>query len=228
MIFLSPLLMWMYVFVLAVLCLYGLHRYWILYLYWKHRDAVPAPPSVPPAAQKPRITVQLPIYNEIYVLPRLIKSVCALRYPRGLLEIQILDDSTDESQRLAQELAKEAKRQGHDVRYLRRPARSGFKAGALSWGLTQASGEFIAIFDADFTPEPDFLERTLPYFQDPKMGMVQVRWGHLNAAYSLLTRLQSVFLDGHFMLEHTARNRSGAFFNFNGTAGIWRKEAIES
>jgi len=226
--FLFYLMMAFYTAVLVVLCIYGFHRCYILYLYWKHRENPQVMPSMTFSDPLPQVTIQRPVYNELYVVPRLIESICALDYPRELLEIQVLDDSTDETQQLAIELVQKAKAQGYNIKYLHRETRAGFKAGALFWGLRQASGEYVVIFDADFTPAPNFLRRTLPYFKDPKVGMVQVRWGHTNADYSLLTRLQSVFLDGHFMLEHTARNRSGAFFNFNGTAGIWRRKTIET
>jgi cellulose synthase/poly-beta-1,6-N-acetylglucosamine synthase-like glycosyltransferase len=227
MIFLSYVFMGVYCLVLSVLCAYGIHRYWILYAYWKYRRRPAAEPLLPQSFLPP-VTIQLPIYNELYVLRRLVESVCALDYPRELMEIQVLDDSVDETCRLARDLVATARQKGFDIHYLHRSSRAGFKAGALACGLTQARGQFIAIFDADFTPAPDFLKKTLPYFQDSSIGMVQARWGHLNAGYSLLTRLQAVFLDGHFVLEHTARHRSGAFFNFNGTAGVWRKVAIEA
>jgi len=228
MVLLSYFFMGVYSLVLVVLCAYGLHRYWILYLYDKYRSVDRSAGFLPLPISLPRITVQLPIYNELYVVSRLIESVCSLDYPRELLQIQVLDDSTDETQALARESVQAASQSGFDIQYLHRGARSGFKAGALAEALPQATGEFIAVFDADFTPQPDFLRQAIPCFTDSRVGMVQVRWGHLNADYSVLTRLQSIFLDGHFILEHTARNRSGAFFNFNGTAGIWRKEAIET
>ncbi|HOW28540.1 MAG TPA: glycosyltransferase family 2 protein [Elusimicrobiota bacterium] len=216
-----------YLLVLLLLTLFGLHRYWILYLYWRFYKKAP-PLAVPPEPEQwPFVTVQLPVYNEIYVIERLIESVTRLDYPKDRLEIQILDDSTDETSALAEQWVRQKSGDGYCIRHLRRPNRSGFKAGALAHGLQQARGEFLAIFDADFLPPPDFLKKVIPYFSDGKVGMVQARWGHLNSSYSLLTRLQSLFLDGHFVLEHTARNRSGAFFNFNGTAGIWRRETID-
>jgi cellulose synthase/poly-beta-1,6-N-acetylglucosamine synthase-like glycosyltransferase len=172
------------------------------------------------------VTVQLPLFNEKYVVKRLIEAVCALEHPRDRLEIQVLDDSIDETRATAKNLVTKLKQRGFNIEYINRESRTGFKAGALEAGLQVAKGEFLAIFDADFVPNPDFIKKTLPYFTDPKVGLVQARWGHINRDYSLLTRIQSMFLDGHFVIEHLARNRSGRFFNFNGTAGIWRKEAI--
>jgi cellulose synthase/poly-beta-1,6-N-acetylglucosamine synthase-like glycosyltransferase len=215
-----------YVAVLLVLSVYGSHRYYMAYLYYRHKFRLPTPwrrfESLPP------VTVQLPIFNEMYVVKRLIGAVCALDYPRHLLEIQVLDDSTDETCDVARECVERWREQGVDIHYIHRTNRRGFKAGALENGLGLAKGEFIAVFDADFVPDPDFLRRTVHFFTDPKVGMVQVRWEHLNRAYSSLTQCQSILLDGHFVIEHTARNRSGAFFNFNGTAGIWRRETIQS
>jgi cellulose synthase/poly-beta-1,6-N-acetylglucosamine synthase-like glycosyltransferase len=173
------------------------------------------------------VTVQLPLYNEMYVATRLIDAVCALDYPSGRLEIQVLDDSTDETREIAAAAVAEKRRQGYDVHYLHRSDRRGFKAGALAAGLAAARGSLIAVFDADFVPRPDFLTRSVPYFADPRVGMVQGSWEHINRGYSLLTRIEAILLDGHFLVEHTARHRSGCFFNFNGTAGIWRREAIE-
>ncbi|MCB4756790.1 MAG: glycosyltransferase, partial [Elusimicrobia bacterium] len=159
---------------------------------------------------------------------RLIDSICALDYPKEKLEIQVLDDSTDKTVQIVERKVAEKRSMGFNIQQLRRGTRSDFKAGALAWGLNIAKGEFIGIFDADFMPPSQFLKATLPYFSDSKVGMVQTRWGHVNPDYSLLTRLQALFLDGHFLLEHTARYKSGAFFNFNGTAGIWRKATIET
>jgi glycosyltransferase involved in cell wall biosynthesis len=164
----------------------------------------------------------------MYVVCRLLDAAVGLRYPKGLLEIQVLDDSTDETSSIVQEHIRKLRAEGHAITYCHRAQRLGFKAGALQAGLEKARGELIAIFDADFVPGNDFLYQVVPCFADALVGMVQTRWGHINRTYSLLTRLQSIFLDAHFMLEHTMRNRSGRFFNFNGTAGIWRKEAILS
>jgi cellulose synthase/poly-beta-1,6-N-acetylglucosamine synthase-like glycosyltransferase len=173
------------------------------------------------------VTVQLPIFNEMYVADRLIDAVCAIRYPKDKLQIQVLDDSTDETRDIAELAVRRQAARGFDIQYLHRVDRSGFKAGALDAGLRQARGEFIAIFDADFVPTADFLEATVPYFQSPQVGLIQARWGHLNHDYSMLTRIQAIMLDGHFVLEHGGRNRSGCFFNFNGTAGVWRRTAID-
>jgi len=162
----------------------------------------------------------------MYVVERLIEAVCRIEYPRELLEIQVLDDSTDETSPIARAAVERHRRAGQDVTYIHRTNRKGFKAGALEHGLESATGEYIAVFDADFVPAPDFLTRTVPFFADANVGMVQVRWGHLNRDFSILTQAQSIFLDGHFIIEHTARNRSGCFFNFNGTAGIWRRSTI--
>ncbi|MGQ0506888.1 MAG: cellulose synthase family protein, partial [Myxococcaceae bacterium] len=210
--------------VLFVLAVYGSHRYRMAYLYYRHKYKLPTPKGT--LAQLPRVTIQLPIFNEMYVVERLVDSVCKIEYPSELLEIQVLDDSTDETCGIARAVVERNRRLGHNVVYIHRENRQGFKAGALENGLKLAQGEFVAVFDADFVPSPDFLKRTVPFFSDDKIGMVQVRWGHLNREYSILTQAQSIFLDGHFIIEHTARNRSGAFFNFNGTAGIWRRSTI--
>ncbi len=219
------LVLGLYFLTLVILAVFGLHRYIMVFLYLRHRErrALPAPP--PP--KLPRVTVQLPLYNEIYVADRLLDSVARIRYPKELLEIQVLDDSTDETMTIARDAVERYREQGFDIHYLHRTDRSGFKAGALEAGLRVARGEFLLIFDADFIAPPDILEKTVGHFSDPRVGMVQVRWGHVNRDYSLLTQVQSVLLDGHFILEHGGRNRSGRFFNFNGTAGIWRRAAID-
>ena len=214
-----------YFFVLSILAVYGWHRYYLVYLYMRHKDSQPVEP--PPLHPLPRVTVQLPIYNEMYVADRLIESVCRLDYPRERLEIQVLDDSTDETRDIAELAVRRFAAQGIDIRYFHREDRTGYKAGALEAGLKEAHGEFVAIFDADFLPKSDFLHRMLPHFSHDRVGMVQARWGHINQDYSLLTKIQSILLDGHFVLEHGGRNRAGVFFNFNGTAGIWRRSVIE-
>jgi cellulose synthase/poly-beta-1,6-N-acetylglucosamine synthase-like glycosyltransferase len=213
-----------YFFVLIVLAIYGWHRYYLVYLYMKHRDKEPQ--QGPPLHPLPVVTIQLPLYNEMYVADRLIASVCAIDYPRELLEIQVLDDSVDETRGIAELAVRRFAAEGIDIKYIHRVDRTGYKAGALEAGLTTARGEFIAIFDADFIPTPDFLNRLMPHFREPKVAMVQARWGHINQDYSLLTKIQAILLDGHFILEHGGRNRGGRFFNFNGTAGVWRREAI--
>jgi cellulose synthase/poly-beta-1,6-N-acetylglucosamine synthase-like glycosyltransferase len=212
-----------YFIVLILLAGYGMHRYVLVYLYYKHRKNR----TTEPAAYfeiLPRITVQLPIFNEQYVVERLLEAVCKLNYPREKLDIQVLDDSTDETVEVARGLVERYAALGNPISYLHRTNRHGFKAGALAEGMLSAKGEFIAIFDADFTPPEDFLLQTIHH---PKIGMVQTRWTHLNRNYSFLTEVEAILLDGHFVLEHSGRARTGLFFNFNGTAGMWRRVAIE-
>ena len=215
-----------YFVVLILLASYGLHRYALVYLYYKKQKNK----TVEPAerfADLPRVTVQLPIFNEQYVVDRLLQAICRLEYPREKLDIQLLDDSTDETVEVARGLVEHYAAQGHPIRYIHRTNRAGYKAGALHEGLKTATGEFVAIFDADFVPPPDFLLRTIHHFTDPKVGMVQTRWTHINRNYSFLTEVEAILLDGHFVLEHSGRARHDVFFNFNGTAGIWRRRAIE-
>ncbi len=178
-----------------------------------------------PIQDYPQVTVQLPLYNEKYVAERLIDQICQLKYPKDKLEIQVLDDSTDETVEIVKQRVVKWQQDGIDILHVRRPGREGFKAGALAYGLDQAKGEFIAIFDADFMPEPDFLIRTIAAF-GPDTGVVQTRWGHLNREYSMLTQLQAFGLDAHFSVEQTGRNHAGSFINFNGTGGVWRRECI--
>ncbi len=208
------------------LCIFGLHRYYLVYLY-KRGTGRGDPPERRPAAGLPHVTVQLPVYNEIYVTERLIRAVSRMDYPRDLLEIQILDDSTDDTSSIAGQCAYELSSLGFDIKHVSRRNREGYKAGALAAGLAEARGELVAIFDADFIPPEDFLKKTVPAFSDSRVGIVQTRWGHLNRDYSLLTRAQSVLLDGHFVIEQTARCLNGLFINFNGTAGVIRKKCIE-
>jgi len=218
-----------YFLVLCILALYGLHRYWLVYDYYKYSKNVPGPP--PPVTRWPRVTIQLPIFNERYVIERLVEAVSRFDYPGELLDVQVLDDSTDETQQVARGCVERHAAQGMPIVYIHRTNREGYKAGALENGLKTAQGEFVAIFDADFIPEQDFLRRTIPYFLNPdggdKIGMVQARWTYLNRDYSLLTQVETILLDGHFVVEHGARSRRGTFFNFNGTAGVWRCQAIE-
>src|SRR6266496_1428702 len=214
-----------YLSVLIGLSAYGIHRYFIIYLYLKNRKRAPVPPHH--FEQLPKVTMQLPIFNEVYVAERLLRSVSELDYPRELLQIQVLDDSTDETREITASCAEKLRERGFNVQRIHRVDRTGFKAGALSAGLHAAEGEFLCILDADFVPQRDLLKRTIHFFTDPKIGMIQTRWGHLNRGYSLLTRMQAIFLDGHLLLEQTARSRSGRFFNFNGTAGLWRRSCIE-
>ncbi len=214
-----------YFILLCVLAIYGLHRYEVIITYLRHRkEPQPRPASL--FERLPRVTIQLPLYNERFVVERLLEETTKIDYPRELLEIQVLDDSTDETHPFAERLCGEYRAQGHPVQYIHRTNRHGFKAGALEEGLQVASGEFVAVFDADFVVPRDFLLRTIHYFTDPKVGVVQTRWSYLNRYYNLLTEVQGMLLDGHFILEHNARFRAGLFFNFNGTAGVLRKSMI--
>jgi len=211
--------------VMILLAIYGVHRYTLVYLYYKHKKNYnPNPPGY--FEELPRITVQLPIYNEQFVIDRLIEAICAMQYPTDKLEIQLLDDSTDETQQVAADIVERYAALGHPIVYMHRTNRHGFKAGALDAGLKVAKGDLIAIFDADFVPPTDWLMKVVHHFIDPAIGMVQTRWTHLNRNYSILTQVEAILLDGHFVLEHGARARSGDFFNFNGTAGMWRRQAI--
>ncbi len=214
-----------YFLVLIVLAAYGMHRYQLVYYYLKYRHNAPQPP--PPPATWPRVTVQLPIFNERYVIERLVDSVAQFDYPRDRLEVQVLDDSTDETRQIARNVVERYRALGFPIAYHHRTNRHGYKAGALEAGMHSATGEFIAIFDADFQPPPDFLKRTIAYFADPQVGMIQTRWTHINRDYSALTQVEAILLDGHFVIEHGGRSRRGTFFNFNGTAGVWRRRAIE-
>jgi cellulose synthase/poly-beta-1,6-N-acetylglucosamine synthase-like glycosyltransferase len=214
-----------YFLVMVVLAMYGIHRYALVYNYFKNRKN--AAGALPVIRVWPKVTVQLPIYNERYVIERLIEAVAQFDYPRELLEIQVLDDSTDETQVVARNCVERYQDLGVAISYIRRDHRRGFKAGALQEGMNSATGEFVAIFDADFIPPVDFLRRTVPYFVDPKLAMVQTRWSYVNRNYSALTEVEAILLDGHFAIEHSSRYRSRLFFNFNGTAGIWRRTSIE-
>jgi cellulose synthase/poly-beta-1,6-N-acetylglucosamine synthase-like glycosyltransferase len=215
-----------YFVVLILLASYGAHRYVLVYLYYKNRKNQTKEPAQK-FAELPRVTVQLPIFNEQYVVERLLDAVCRLHYPLDKLDIQLLDDSTDETVTVASGLVERYAEQGFPIHYLHRTNREGFKAGALAEGLKTAQGEFVAIFDADFVPPEDFLLRTIHHFTEPTVGMVQTRWAHINRNYSFLTEVEAILLDGHFVLEHSGRARSGRFFNFNGTAGVWRRRAID-
>ncbi|MER3428701.1 MAG: glycosyl transferase family 2 [Pyrinomonas sp.] len=212
---------------LGFLSIYGVYRIKQVVDFWRYRHSAPVPKRTLSEAELPRVTVQLPLFNELYVVERLLQAVTALDYPRHLLQIQVLDDSTDETQGVARSLVQHYAQQGFEIEYIHRADRTGFKAGALANGMRTATGELIAIFDADFVPRPDCLRKMVHYFADPLVACVQMRWSHINGAYNLLTRLQTIMLDGHFVIEQTVRNRTGGFFNFNGTAGIWRRCAIE-
>ncbi|HET6199688.1 MAG TPA: cellulose synthase family protein, partial [Candidatus Acidoferrales bacterium] len=219
------LMMIPYFLVLGVLAAYGIYRYVLVYNFYHYRHNVPGPP--PPVNEWPKVTIQLPIYNERYVIERLVDCIAQFEYPREKLDIQVLDDSTDETQQVARACVERHQQLGIPITYIHRENREGYKAGALHEGLKSAKGEFIAIFDADFLPPADFLACTVPYFADPKLGMVQTRWSYINRNYSALTEAEAILLDGHFVIEHGARYRRGSFFNFNGTGGVWRRTAIE-
>lgn len=215
----------LYITAIVVLVFFGIHKYILLYTRHKYRIDPVEPAKT--LHSWPVVTVQLPIFNERYVLKRLLRAVVKLDYPKDKLHIQVLDDSTDITAELSNRMVKILKSNGFHIEHIQRKERSGFKAGALAHGLQQTDAEFIVIFDADFVPQSEFLKQTVPYLvSNPNIGMLQARWGHINRNYSLLTKLQALFLDAHFLIEHYARNRSGKFFNFNGTAGIWRKQAI--
>jgi cellulose synthase/poly-beta-1,6-N-acetylglucosamine synthase-like glycosyltransferase len=214
-----------YFLVMTILAMYGIHRYQLVYNFYKNRKNVPGPP--PEIAAWPKVTVQLPIYNERYVIERLVDAVAQFDYPRELIDIQVLDDSMDLTQEVARDCVERHQALGVPITYLHRDNREGFKAGALQEGLKSAAGELVAIFDADFIPPADFLRRTVPYFTDGNIAMVQTRWSYINRNHSKLTEVEAILLDGHFAIEHSSRYRSGLFFNFNGTAGIWRRSAIE-
>jgi cellulose synthase/poly-beta-1,6-N-acetylglucosamine synthase-like glycosyltransferase len=215
-----------YFIVLILLASYGVHRYILVYLYYKNRKNRTTEPAQQ-FAELPRVTVQLPIFNEQFVIERLLRAISELDYPLDRLDVQVLDDSTDETVAVARGLVQHYAAKGFPVTYHHRTNRHGFKAGALAEGLNSAKGEFVTIFDADFVPPPDFLRRTIHHFTDPNIGMVQTRWTHINRNYSFLTEVEAILLDGHFVLEHSGRARSNVFFNFNGTAGVWRRRAIE-
>ncbi|HUS19271.1 MAG TPA: cellulose synthase family protein [Terriglobales bacterium] len=217
-----------YFIVLVFLASYGIHRYVLVYLYYKNRkNAAKEPPAYWPEGQLPKVTIQLPIFNEQFVIDRLVDAVCKMDYPRDRLDIQVLDDSTDETVEVARSVVERYAALGHPIGYHHRTNRHGYKAGALDEGMKYCKGEFIAIFDADFVPPEDWLMRVIHHFTEPKTGMVQTRWTHLNRDYSFLTQVEAILLDGHFVLEHGGRSRTDVFFNFNGTAGMWRRQAIE-
>ncbi|HEY3359100.1 MAG TPA: cellulose synthase family protein [Polyangia bacterium] len=217
-------LIWIYLGILITLAMYGFHRSSLVYLYFRNKARRPKPKGH--FTELPRVTVQLPMFNEMYVVERLLDAVARIDYPRDRFQIQVLDDSTDETREIAQRKVAELVGRGLDVEYVHRSDRTGFKAGALENGLKTATGEFVLIFDADFVPEPSILRKTVHFFTDDGIAMVQVRWEHVNRGFSSLTEAQALMLDGHFVMEHAGRNWSGRFFNFNGTAGIWRRSAI--
>jgi cellulose synthase/poly-beta-1,6-N-acetylglucosamine synthase-like glycosyltransferase len=221
------IILFSYFSILFLLAVYGAYRIKQVVDFWRYRKFVPQPAGRFKEEELPRITVQLPLFNELYVVDRLLKAVTAFDYPREKLEIQVLDDSTDETVKVAEAVVAKYAEQGFDIHYIHRADRTGFKAGALENGNKTAKGDLFAIFDADFVPKPDCLRKLVHFFTDPSVGCAQMRWAHINGNYNLLTRLQTIMLDGHFVVEQTTRNRTGGFFNFNGTAGIWRRQAIE-
>ncbi|MEY5131060.1 MAG: hypothetical protein RL734_1127 [Bacteroidota bacterium] len=210
---------------LSILFAFGLHG--LVMIYYYHKTRAYATPDLEIPAVLPMVTVQLPVFNEVYVIERLVNAICEMEYPKDKLEIQLLDDSTDETVEVSRRLVAEWASRGFDIKHIHRIDRTGYKAGALKSGLEKAKGEFVAIFDADFVPKKDFLMKTIPHFRNDGVGMVQTRWEHLNEDYSYLTRAQALALDGHFVIEQQVRNKAGFFINFNGTAGIWRKSCIE-
>ncbi len=224
---LVAVLVGLYGFILLTLSLYGGHRYMVLFNYLRGRKRQPQPLRRFEEDELPGITVQLPLYNEMYVVDRLLDAVASTDYPRDRLHIQVLDDSTDETVEISRRAVERVRALGFQIDHIHRTDRTGFKAGALANGMKSAKFDLFAIFDADFRPEPGFLREIVHYFTDPQVGVAQSRWGHLNEDQSLLTRVQGLMLNGHFMIEHPARNRNGLFFNMNGTGGLWRRQAIE-
>ncbi|MFP4370052.1 MAG: glycosyltransferase, partial [Candidatus Kapaibacterium sp.] len=220
----ESILLIIYFLALSILFGFGIHGLVLIYYYNKTRNHKHIEHPMP--AERPMVTIQLPVFNEYFVVERLIRSVCAINYPKDKLEIQVLDDSTDETVELSRTLVEEFKNKGFNIKLLHRTNRSGFKAGALKEGLAMAEGDFVAIFDADFVPDPEFLNKTIPHFCNEEIGMVQTRWEHLNSEMSFLTKAQALALDGHFVIEQQVRNKAGFFMNFNGTAGVWRKCCI--
>ena len=216
----------LYFTILTVLAIYGAYRVKQVIDFWRYRKFVPQPKGKFSEEDLPFITVQLPLFNEMYVTQRLVKAITEIDYPHEKFQIQVLDDSTDETMKIARDTVETYAAKGFDIQYIHRTDRTGFKAGALEHGLKFAKGELLAIFDADFVPKPDCLRKLVDFFTDPLVGCAQMRWSHINGDYNLLTRLQTIMLDGHFVVEQTTRNRTGGFFNFNGTAGIWRRNAI--
>lgn len=220
-----------YVIAALLLAVYGFNAWILTILYFRYRRNSPTPLATFEDSEElfPTVTIQLPIFNEALVIERLINAVVRIDYPIHLLQIQILDDSTDETTNIALACVKKYRQLGFNIKLIHRRDRVGFKAGALKYALEKATGEFITIFDADFVPNPEFLKQTIPYLRaNPRLGFVQARWGHLNDDYSLLTGAQALAIDGHFTVEQTARNRAGLFINFNGTAGVWRRDCIEA
>jgi len=213
-----------YIVTLLIILVFASHGFIMIYYHNKYLKNEPKPGNI--VEEEKTVTIQLPLYNELYVADRLINAICELDYPKDKLEIQVLDDSTDETVQIVAETVRQKQAEGFDIKHVRRPNREGYKAGALKEGLKTAKGEFVAIFDADFVPHADFLRKTMNYFSNEHIGLVQTRWEHMNEDYSIITKIQALALNGHFVIEQTVRNRSGFFINFNGTGGVWRKECI--
>ena len=228
MIVLAYFIIAIYTIALALIFMYAIAQLNLLFNYLKARkkEDTGETYNFSNPEEIPFVTIQLPVYNELYVMERLLNNIVKLKYPKEKLEIQVLDDSTDESVNSSEKQIKELQKAGIDIQHICRTNRKGFKAGALKEGLKSAKGEFIAIFDADFLPKEDWLLETIPHFKNPEIGVVQTRWGHINRNYSTLTRIQAFALDAHFTLEQVGRNSKGHFINFNGTAGVWRKKCI--
>ena len=220
----DEIILFTYIISLTILLVFGSHGFIMMYYHYKYIKNAPKPKQ---DQDEDLVTIQLPMYNEMYVVERLVDAVCQIDYPKDKLEIQLLDDSTDETVDLTAKIVKQKQELGFDIQHIHRTNRDGFKAGALKEGLKSAKGKYVAIFDADFIPKKDFLRSTLKYFSNENIGMVQTRWEHINEDYSLLTKIQALALDGHFVIEQTVRNRAGFFINFNGTGGVWRKSCIE-
>src|SRR3989339_1322079 len=220
----DEIVLFAYIISLSIILVFGSHGFIMMFYHHKYRKNIPRPGA---DKEEEIVTIQLPMYNEMYVVERLIDSVCEIDYPKDKLEIQVLDDSTDETVDVVAKLVKAKQDLGFDIQHVRRTNREGFKAGALKEGMKSAKGKYIAIFDADFIPRKDFLRNTLRYFTTDKIGLVQTRWEHLNEDYSILTKIQALALNGHFVIEQTVRNKSGFFIQFNGTGGVWLKECIE-
>jgi cellulose synthase/poly-beta-1,6-N-acetylglucosamine synthase-like glycosyltransferase len=220
----DEIVLFTYIISLSVILIFGSHGFVMMFYHHKYRKNIPKPLDT---SSEPMVTIQLPMYNELYVAERLINAICEMDYPKEKLEIQVLDDSTDETIDVVAKIIKQKQELGFDILHVIRENRSGFKAGALKEGLKSAKGKYVAIFDADFIPRKDFLRKTLRYFSHDKIGLVQTRWEHMNEDYSILTKIQALALDGHFVIEQTVRNKAGFFIQFNGTGGVWLKECIE-
>src|SRR3989339_1086227 len=219
----DEIVLFAYIISLSIILIFGSHGFVMMFYHHKYRKNIPQPKET---HDEDLVTIQLPMYNEMYVAERLINAICEIDYPKDKLEIQVLDDSTDETVDLVAKAVKQKQAEGFDIQHVRRTSRLGFKAGALKEGLKSAKGKYVAIFDADFIPKIDFLRKTLKYFTSDKIGLVQTRWEHLNENYSILTKIQALALDGHFVIEQTVRNKAGFFIQFNGTGGVWRKTCI--